>query len=291
MFWVKNLFLHISKIKFLGGIKLKKLKKLVSLILGLSMMFTVLPKASAEVEIWTFDDGTRVSKFKYTDFDYMIKFYEELVQENEKRLFTKRQNLAVKTAGIGLGVGLLAGSMALTNGCASSSTLKNIAAGVLGFSGLCSIAASFYPEFVAHDVEKTNTSGIAKKDLNNMYLLGLEDMGLKDICDFLKITKQNLEELKSKGSKDEISYEDLKKYPHFILVDRPESVDRVTDVNVDVWKSTFFPEHLFRTDFNLKLREIFANLKGGEKLKVLAKDKIVRLDSNQGRICNNEKDK
>ena len=35
---------------------MKKLKKLVSLILGLSMMFTVLPKASAEVEIWTFDD-------------------------------------------------------------------------------------------------------------------------------------------------------------------------------------------------------------------------------------------
>lgn len=286
---MKNLFLHISKIKFLGGIKLKKLKKLVSLILGLSMMFTVLPKASAEVEIWTFDDGTRVSKFKYTDFDYMIKFYEELVQENEKRLFTKRQNLAVKTSGIGLGVGLLAGSMALTNGCASSSTLKNIAAGVLGFSGLCSIAASFYPEFVAHDVEKTNTSGIAKKDLKN----NVDLLGLKDICDLLKITKQNLEELKSKGSKDEISYEDLKKYPHFILVDRPESVDRNPECGT--WKSSFYSEYDIysrqRMNVDQKLREIFSDLKVREELKVLAKDKIISLDSNQGRICNNEKGK
>ncbi len=289
MFWVKNLFLHISKIKFLGGIKLKKLKKLVSLILGLSMMFTVLPKASAEVEIWTFDDGTRVSKFKYTDFDYMIKFYEELVQENEKRLFTKRQNLAIKTAGVGLGVGLLAGSMALTNGCASSSTLKNIAAGVLGFSGLCSIAASFYPEFVAHDVEKTNTSGIAKKDLENNVKL----LGLKDICDLLKITKQNLEELKSKGSKDGISYEDLEKHPHYILVDRPESVDRNPECGT--WKSSFYSEYDVylrqRMNVDQKLREIFSDLKVMEELKVLAKEKIVRLDSNQGRICNNEKGK
>lgn len=268
---------------------MKKLKKLVSLILGLSMMFTVLPKASAEVEMWTFNDGTRVSKFKYTDFDYMIKFYEELVQENEKRLFTKSQNLAIKTAGIGLGIGLLAGSMALTNGCASSSTLKNIAAGVLGFSGLCSIAASFYPEFVAHDVEKTNTSGIAKKDLEN----NVDLLGLKDICDLLKITKQNLEELKSKGSKDGISYEDLEKHPHYILVDRPESVDRNPECGT--WKSSFYSEYDIysrqRMNVDQKLREIFSDLKVREELKVLAKDKIVRLDSNQGRICNNEKDK
>lgn len=267
---------------------MKKLKKLVSLLLGASMMFATLPKASAKVEMWIFNDGTRVFKFEHTDFDCMIDFYERLVQENEKRLFTKSQNLAVKAAGIGFGLCLLVGSGVMAYGCATSDSndlLKKVAAGALGISGVSSIVASFYPEYVAREVEKTNTSGIAQEKFE----YNVDFLGLKDICDLLKNTKQNLEELKSRGFKDGVSYKDLEKYPHYILVDRPKSVDENREC--DTWKSMFYSEHMMGTDVNLKLREIFANLEGWEKLKVLAKDEIVRLDSDKGRICYNNYEK
>lgn len=273
---------------------MKKLKKLISSFLGASVMFATMPKTSALIEMWTFNDGTRVSKFEYTDFDYMIAFYEGLVQENEKHLFTKKQNIIVKAVGIGLGVGLLVGSGVIIHNCETSDTsdlLKKITAGVLSFSGISSILASFYPEFVANKVEKDNTSGIApEKFENNLPLLGL-----KDIRDLLKNTKQNLEKLKSKGFKDGVSYKDLKKHPYYILVDRPKSVDE--NHECDAWKSSFYSEYDIylreRMNVNQKIKEIFANLKGWEKLKVIIKDEIVRLDFNQGRICyyNYEKNK
>lgn len=78
---------------------MKIFKKIISFGLGICMFVTGFPKASAQIEMWTFSDGTRVSRFKYTDIDEMISFYEILVQENEKRKFTKGQNRAIKTAG------------------------------------------------------------------------------------------------------------------------------------------------------------------------------------------------
>ena len=295
---------------------MKSIKRLFSLFLGVLTLFTCTQNAFAEIEMWTFNDGTRVSRFKYTDIDDMIAFYENLVRENEKRKFTKGQNTAIKISGIGAGLCSLIGSGALIYSCVTSGNTDNtnelkekLGAGILGLIGILSIIASFYPEYVNYKVKKSNLSGIQEKELEN----GGVWLGLKDICNLLKIIKSKLDELKSKGIEDETPYEkmydsqklqvlltggykllswkDVEEHPYYILVERPKSVYQ--NDSCHTWNSIYagYMFHCYdsgKNDTNMesKLKKIMDRLKSLENLKISKIDKLSKCTFDQKAIDN-----
>lgn len=188
---------------------LKFLKKLVSFGLGICMLVTGIPKASAksaesaEIEVWTFSDNTRITRFHRKDFEAMIKLYDYYVQENEKRLFNKGQNIAAKVAGICQGIVELVGSGILIYNYANYDDINDakyvkksavVGAGLLGLSGMTSIIASFYPEYKKSKVEKD----ITRKARNEK----TSWIGVKDIRDMLIEERDTVKELLRGGVKD-----------------------------------------------------------------------------------------
>lgn len=224
---------------------LKCLKKLVSFGLGICMLVMGIPKASAEIEVWTFSDNTRITKFHRVEFDAMIKLYDYYVKENEKRLFNKGQNIAAKVAGICQGIVELVGSGILIYNYANYDDINDakyvkksagVGAGVLGLSGIASIIASFYPEYKKSKVEKD----ITRKARNEKTLW----IGVKDIRDMLVEERDTVKELLIGGFKDRtkaikdlapevislipiyFEQEDLKGYPgYYVLIERPYRSD------------------------------------------------------------------
>ncbi len=207
------------------------------------MFVTGFPKASAEIEMWTFSDGTRVSRFQYTDIDDIIAFYENLVQENNKRLFTKKQNKVVKTAGAGLTLGSmgLAGYLwhkgeKVKKESKTKSIAYKVGASVAGLFGLTSAVGSFYPEYVNHKVKCVNKNKDIKEIKENM----TSWIGLKDICELLNLTKIRFDRLKEKGIADAtpiekgaffisgsyklLEWKDVEANPYLLLIERPKHV-------------------------------------------------------------------
>lgn len=264
---------------------MKGLKRLVSFGLGICMFVTGVPKASAQIEMWTFSDGTRVSRFKYTDIDDMIAFYESLVQENNKRLFTKKQNKTIKTVGIGAGICLLIGSAVSVYSSSfddnDDNSSKIICACIFVLAGLASVAGSFYPEYIAHKVKEANVSG-GIFERNTAYTCW---MGLEDICTLLRFQKERLDELKQKGVEDPIPYEemdngqkiqlammggkykllewkDVQQCPYLLLVERPKSAYKEECRQPSSFDKQYISGDL-ENDKNLerRLKEIFNRLK------------------------------
>lgn len=230
---------------------LKFLKKLLSFGLGICMLVTGIPKASAEIEVWTFSDNTRITRFNRDDFETMIRLYDYYVQENEKCLFTKGQNITVKVAGICLGICALVGSGILN--CANYGNIndekyikESVVAGVLGLSGIASIIASFYPEYKKSKVEKD----ITKKARNEK----TSWIGVKDIRDMLIEERDKVEQILRDGFEDRtkaineikdnapelipliasgLKREDLQRYPgYYVLIERPYRSDNYVGSDV-----------------------------------------------------------
>lgn len=175
------------------------LKKFTAMALCGTLLVTGLPKASAEIEVWKFSDNTRITRFNRDDFETMIRLYDYYVQENEKCLFSEKQNKVVKTAGAGLTLGSvgLAGYL-WHKGEKSESKTKSIAykigAGLAGLTGLASAASSFYPEYKKSKVEKD----ITKKARNEKTLW----IGVKDIRDMLIEERDTVEQVLRDGFED-----------------------------------------------------------------------------------------
>lgn len=271
---------------------MKSLKKLFSLVLGICMFVTGVPKASAQIEMWTFSDGTRVSRFKYTDIDDMIAFYENLVQENEKRKFTKGQNTAIKISGLGAGLCSLIGSGALM--CSSyldnDNSSKIICACIFVLAGLASVAGSFYPEYVAHKVKMVNVNDKKVNYIENGFDIdtGFCWLGLEDICALLNLTKNKIDELRANGVENLVKTEqntwcnisgtykliewnDLERNPYFMLVERPKSA--YTNSNRECPTGIYFGCQFMAdgdADLKKKLSSFLHKLKSSENLKIVS---------------------
>lgn len=297
------------------------MKKFFSFICGVLLFIAPVLKVSAEIEMWTFNDGTRVSKFKYTDIDTMIALYENFVKENNKHLFSTSKNIAFKVAGIGVGICALFGGGSLiydfiNSEDKDSSLGEKLGAGALILSGIISIIGSFYPEYVSHNVKKLNTSGIPEDKLERS---GGSWLGAEDICNLLKLVKNKLDELKEKGIEDEIPYEelhphkkifiamvggykllewkDVESHPYYILVERPKSVyDK--NYHAHIWNHLFagYRFHSYSSGkddptMDSKFREVMTDLKNHEKLTVLKKDIIKNVNQGEIEYGNSPKDK
>ena len=282
---------------------MKSIKRLFSLFLGVLTLFTCTQNAFAEIEMWTFNDGTRVSRFKYTDIDDMIAFYENLVQENEKRKFTKGQNTAIKISGIGAGLCSLIGSGALIYSCVTSGNTDNtnelkekLGAGILGLIGILSIIASFYPEYVNHKVKKANMSDKKINYTENGFDIdtGFCWLGLEDICTLLNLTKNKIDELRANGVENLVKTEqntwcnisgtykliewnDLERNPYFMLVERPKSA--YTNGNYHCPTGIYFGCQFIAdgdADLKKKLASFLHKLKTSENLKIVNKGLIIK---------------
>lgn len=284
---------------------MKSIKRLFSLFLGVLTLFTCTQNAFAEIEMWTFNDGTRVSRFKYTDIDDMIAFYENLVQENEKRKFTKGQNTAIKISGIGAGLCSLIGSGALIYSCVTSGNTDNtnelkekLGAGILGLIGILSIIASFYPEYVNHKVKCVNKNKDIKEIKENM----TSWIGLKDICELLNLTKIRFDRLKEKGIADAtpiekgaffiggsyklLEWKDVEANPYLLLIERPKHVyENGYDCNCasGIYCGCDF---ICNNDGDLRniLCKSFNELKNLENLTLISHIKNVYVNSSKGEI-------
>ncbi len=136
--------------------------------------------SSNEIEIWEFNDGTKITRFNRNNFQAIISIYDGYVRTSENSLFSTKQNIAIKIAGIGLGICLLIGSgIFISNYTNNTQHLEEVVgAGVLGLSGIAAIAASFYPEYKKFQVIKattnkaydTKTLWIGVKDIRNMLI-------------------------------------------------------------------------------------------------------------------------
>lgn len=258
---------------------MKSLKKLFSLGLGTLMMFTGFPKVSAEVEVFTFSDNTRITRFNRDDFETMIRLYDGYVQENEKCLLTTGQNIAVKLAGIGLSICALIGSGILIYNCANYGDEEGVGASLLGLAGITSFIASFYPEYKKSKVEKD----ITKKARNEKTWW----IGVKDIRDMLIEERDTVEQVLRDGFEDRskqinmvkdtmpeliplmasgLRRENLQKYPgYYVLIERPYRDDNY------VGSDTVYP----RLCKDYELRSTFAK----DKCSLWISDLINRLES------------
>ena len=292
-------------------------KKIFSFICGVLLFVAPVLKVSADVEMWTFNDGTRVSRFKYTDIDIMIALYENFVKENNKHLISTGKNVALKITGIGVGICALLGGGSLiydfiNSEDKDSSLGEKLGAGALILSGLASIIGSFYPEYVSHNVKKLNTSGISEDELKEERHLWL---GVEDICNILKIMKNELNELKEKGVEKSVPYgkqktfiseiglggllkwEDIEAHPYYILVERPKSVyDK--KYKAYIWNHLFagYRFHSYSSGkddptMNSELRAVMIDLKNHEKLTVVKKDIIKNVNQGEIEYGNSPKDK
>lgn len=182
------------------------IKKILTTALSIAMIFTTIQSASAQIEVWEFDDGSRLTRFHRDDLDDMVALYDQYVQENNRKLFTKGQNIAIKTLGITAGASAVIGGLVLASNPPASAADK-FGGTVLIFAGLASIVASFYPEYVAYKVPRINTKDAYLELTGDEFVderkrNSISYFGLQDIRDMLIKEKNLIEQVLRDGKED-----------------------------------------------------------------------------------------